>query len=509
MATLTFFPDQKIIEVDSPATLVSVQELVNAIAVKMAELLWMDDARIARWTGKDELQLAGEYTGITLTLLNGWRLKFADRAGPDWVQCFVVGGNILSRLSATATDPIGEKQNPIAPAAYVMVVIAQAASPTYSVAQANKQLQITMASLIGTTHVPSGNLFYVDPINGNNNWSGLLPEQVTVGSLEGPKKTFAAALALCQDSHHDAIFLVQTNVGAATILTETITIDVEDLMVYGPGPGFVCKPAWPYSQPTITITAPHVCLRNFAVEGDNVTATPSALSVEASETLLENMFVRNVNGNGISFNSGANTFRLIGGYIYGCTGAGIHFDNATDGVIRGFQGDLYVTGCAYGMQFEAQGSPITGATQIRDCTVYNNALKGIQVGSGYEYVTIADSVRFGATDNGYSQIGGLSEEHNLDVGSESTTNVELRRTDLEDYLLRALGLSHENAFVDNTEFDSFSQMTDARVRLFDSKSNANAATDGGSESTGLIATYTVEAEYEGQGQMKSYRMVKE
>lgn len=81
--------------------------------------------------------------------------------------------------------------------------------------------------------------------------------------------------------------------------------------------------------------------------------------------------------------------------------------------------------------------------------------------------------------------------------------------DLATAIVRLLGLSHENAFIDLTEFDANGQLTSARLRIFDSKTNADAATDGGSETTGLIATYTMTADYEAVGRLKSYRYVKE
>jgi hypothetical protein len=81
--------------------------------------------------------------------------------------------------------------------------------------------------------------------------------------------------------------------------------------------------------------------------------------------------------------------------------------------------------------------------------------------------------------------------------------------DLATAIIRLLGLNHENAFIDNTDFDAFGQLTSARIRLFDSKANAQLATDGGSETTGLIAVYTMSADYEGAGRMKSYRYVRD
>ncbi len=81
--------------------------------------------------------------------------------------------------------------------------------------------------------------------------------------------------------------------------------------------------------------------------------------------------------------------------------------------------------------------------------------------------------------------------------------------DLAAKLIRVLGLVHENAFIDNTEWDINGQMLAARVRIFDSKANAMAATDGGSETTGLIAIYAIESTYEALGRMRQYRMVRD
>jgi hypothetical protein len=81
--------------------------------------------------------------------------------------------------------------------------------------------------------------------------------------------------------------------------------------------------------------------------------------------------------------------------------------------------------------------------------------------------------------------------------------------DLAEAVVRLLGLNHENAFIDNTEFDVYEQLVSCRVRLFDSKANVEAATDGDTYSTGLIATYTMEAAHEGEGKLKTYRYVKQ
>lgn len=77
--------------------------------------------------------------------------------------------------------------------------------------------------------------------------------------------------------------------------------------------------------------------------------------------------------------------------------------------------------------------------------------------------------------------------------------------DLAAKIARVLGLLHENAYIDETTFDPFGQLLTCRIRLFDSKDHVDLATDGGSETLGLIATYSMEADYEAAGRLKTYR----
>jgi hypothetical protein len=113
LASFQFDPVNRIITVLAPDTEITVQELINTIRD------WEDDHlewdKVADATGKDFLG-AGLYTAITIRLLN-WRLKFEDRSEPT--ACIVRGGNLL------AVDAQGNYMYPIAPAANVIVTIAQ------------------------------------------------------------------------------------------------------------------------------------------------------------------------------------------------------------------------------------------------------------------------------------------------------------------------------------------------------------------------------------------------
>ena len=102
-------------------TEVTIQNLINAIRDWEDELENMDVDQVANAYGKQDL--GGEATvGITLELVNNWRVKFEDRSGPDYTPCKVSGGNLV-----TTND---YNNNPICPSAYTQIIISQSSSPT-------------------------------------------------------------------------------------------------------------------------------------------------------------------------------------------------------------------------------------------------------------------------------------------------------------------------------------------------------------------------------------------
>ena len=118
--------DNRIITIPSPTSEVTVQELVNDIRDEEASLAAMNRPKIADAEGKLALG-SGLFTGITLVLVNDWRLAFEARSGPTYEQMFVSGGNLLAK------DRFGEiVASPIFPTAFTQVVISQSSSATIS-----------------------------------------------------------------------------------------------------------------------------------------------------------------------------------------------------------------------------------------------------------------------------------------------------------------------------------------------------------------------------------------
>jgi hypothetical protein len=106
-----------IITIADPILSITIQEVFDAIAYHRARPLFIDDSEIARAEGKVPIPGIGNSL-IILTMLDGWRVKFADRPGPTWEQAEITAGVIV-------VDGGG---NPIAPANFVNVSISQAVS---------------------------------------------------------------------------------------------------------------------------------------------------------------------------------------------------------------------------------------------------------------------------------------------------------------------------------------------------------------------------------------------
>jgi len=120
---LTFNPITKIIEVEAPATEIVLQDLINEIRDWEDEQTSISYPQVAEGSGKEDLG-GGTRVGITIKLINGWRIKFEDRTGPDWTICNVRGGNLV------AVDENGDAIFPIAPSAYVTATLTASSSAT-------------------------------------------------------------------------------------------------------------------------------------------------------------------------------------------------------------------------------------------------------------------------------------------------------------------------------------------------------------------------------------------
>jgi len=118
---IVFDEIKRTIIIEKPQTEVTIQNLINAIRDWEDELINLDEASLANASGKQDLG-GGILVGISLELINNWRIQFEDRLGPDYILCKVSGGNLV------ATNDYDN--NPIRPSAFTQIYIAQSSSAT-------------------------------------------------------------------------------------------------------------------------------------------------------------------------------------------------------------------------------------------------------------------------------------------------------------------------------------------------------------------------------------------
>jgi len=135
---INFDKVNRLIIVAAPVVDVSVQELLNAVRNWESAQENLVQAQVATAAGKDFLG-GGLIVGVTLTLLNGWRVQFESRSAPT--VCRVTGGNLV------ALDIDG---NPIFPLAYSINVLATiAASSSATLIGADASIDPWAAELPG------------------------------------------------------------------------------------------------------------------------------------------------------------------------------------------------------------------------------------------------------------------------------------------------------------------------------------------------------------------------
>ena len=158
---LVFDKNTKIITVESPQVTLTIQDLHDDIRLYEELNQNLEVAQIANASGKQSLG-GGVTVGITLELINDWRLAFAARPGPDTVLCTVTGGNLV------ATNIYDN--NPIYPTAYTQVTISQSSSATVIEAPSDDHMLYLLASLRGKQRTV-GSYFYWNPSSGSDSRS--------------------------------------------------------------------------------------------------------------------------------------------------------------------------------------------------------------------------------------------------------------------------------------------------------------------------------------------------
>lgn len=354
----------KIITVPSPDTTLDLQYLINQIRAEEQTLNpGMAYYKIADAFGKQDLG-GGVRVGMTVILLDGWRVSFEARPGPTTVSVTISGGNFVGEAGA----------NPIAPTAFTQVTIAQSTSAALVSSSSDTNLVYLVESL-RNMHPGWGSTFFWDPDNGNDANAGTSPDTAVL--------TFAAAHTLVSAGHSDVIFCRPTGTSGTTIVTETLNITKNNLKVRGPGISIKLIPTLD-TNPTVNIAAEHIEFSGFYLE-TAATGSQNAISVNGDNVLLRDCWVGSSRGHGVSVTSSAR-LRILSSVFENCGGSGTgNGVNITDSTTQSLLSKCIINANKNGIALA--GSSIADNI-VENCLIYKNTSYGVSIGSGVLRTTL-------------------------------------------------------------------------------------------------------------------------
>lgn len=381
-ATLTFDFPAKIINVPLPDVNVDLQFLLNSIRDAEDDISpGMSYPKIADAFGKQDLG-GGVLVGITVVLLDGWRVKFADRPGPSTVSTSITGGNFVGEAGA----------NPVAPSEYTQVTTTQSSSATIITPQSDTNLVYLVESL-RNSHPAFGNVFYWDPYAGLDTNAGTTPTSAV--------KTFSYAHSLVTAGNGDVIFARSSDPSGTTIVDEVLNISKHNLKVRGPGNSIKIIPT-STAAATVTITADNVEFSGFYLE-TAATGTQNAVTITGNNVLFRDSWISNTRGHGIAVSTSAR-LRILTSVIDNCggsgTGDGINLGNATT---QSLISKCLISNCKNGLTLTGTG---LSGNVIENCLIYKNTAYGVNIGSSVSLTalrsanTITNNTTANTLDNG-------------------------------------------------------------------------------------------------------------
>ena len=242
-------------------------------------------------------------------------------------------------------------------------------------------------------HTWQGNIFYVDPVNGDTHGNG------NRGGRDDPY----AGVQDCHDnavvdSNHDVIILVSGAAAGITTLDEAVTISKRYLFIRGPGRDFL----WMRSTngDTISVTADGVELKGFQLETHTVGAGHGIQITDADFLRVTRVWINETRADGINLLRAnncrieENTFQSAG---QGGSGQGIHISGSAGSsdynVIRK---NIISSTAGDGILIE-QGTTIH--TIIQANTIHDSTGYGINIGASSTDALITDN-RLGNNDSG-------------------------------------------------------------------------------------------------------------
>lgn len=351
--------DPRVIEVLSPITDITIQDLTDQIKDWEDEPSSLTYPKLVSTAGKQDLG-GGAFVGITATLQNA-KISFTARPSPDEILCTITAGNLV------AIDANGDNMNPIFPTAYTQVVIQQSTSPSIITPPEDLNMLYLIESLRGGTKKSLGSIYYWDPEGGVDTNDGTQPSDAVA--------TFSAAQSLATAGAGDIIFALATNSSGITTSTETLNITKAGLKVRGPGHAFQLVPSTSGTD-TVTINGDGIEFEGFYVKTAGGGADDGiSISSGSDKVVVKDCWVDSATGHGINF-AGIARARVDTCAIENCTVNGINIGDVTTlSTIH----KCIISG-------NTDGVDISGASSsdniFENNLIYNNSGNGIDIGTG-------------------------------------------------------------------------------------------------------------------------------
>jgi len=370
-------------------------------------------------------------------------------------------------------------------------------------------------------HTWSGNIFYVDPINGTSFGSGA------TGKKDNPLLSVQDCHDnLVTDSNHDVIMLLSGNPSGSTTMDEAVTLSKRYVFIRGPGRDFL----WTTTSvgDTISVTADGIELSGFQISTYTL-GVGAGIDIAGSDfTQVKNVWVNYTRGDAISISNSSNTI------INSCTlqesgvsgaGHGIAIDPAGGGSshtlirnnhISDIQGDAIrlIGGTVEHTIIESNeihdstGYGINIGIGVTDSFITGNVLgnnaSGDIVDAGTDTIEInndqwataasaADAVW--DEDSGEHISIGTFGKLLADLLEDTSTTIPGLISTMQTNVTELLGLTGENVKWSSITHDANSLMTAARITLYTDNTLVTP-----------VKSWDVTATYSGSGEITSYQM---
>jgi len=307
-----------------------------------------------------------------------------------------------------------------------------------------------------------GDVFYVDPINGNNNNPGSDPNRAYA--------TVANALTKTTPNNGDVIYVISPG-SASIVLDEVINLNVADVALRAENSGVIIQSSVAGS-PAITISADSVNVQNFTIK-TAAGGTDNAIDItNADNVVLDTIRIESPTGKGIDV-TGTDFLSIIDSYVGYCADGGIELTNCYDTTVSGSR-IIHNTGNAVSVQGSTEHTKLDDChlTSSLSCLVINttghetsvagntvihgSGQYGIDVQNNSEGVHIlGDTTIYGCTLGNIND-NGSNTYNESDTVTNANIAAEILNSNIADHVIAgSLGeLNRQMAFSEHIHVDS-------------------------------------------------------